>query len=101
MIFYIYSVYDPELEAFDARLNLAPFEPKDMAEQYRRTAAKMSPEQKIEADGKKVILMGEFDDVSGKIEQKKLLEIFTFKKDEEKIPEESSQVEEEKDSSNA
>lgn len=93
MTFYIYSVYDPELEAFDARLNLAPFEPKEMAEQYRRTAIKMNDVQKAEANGKKVILMGTFDDIDGKISQSKLLEIFTFKKDEEKASEDANQVE--------
>lgn len=89
MIFYIYSVYDPEVEAFDGRLNLAPFEPKDMTEQYRRSCIKMNEVQKAEADGKKVILMGTFDDVTGKIEQGKLLEIFTYKNEKK----ESSQVE--------
>lgn len=92
MKFYIYSVYDPEIEAFDARLNLAPFEPKEMAEQYRRTAAKMNEVKKAEADGKQVILMGEWDDVDGKIVQNKLLVIFEFHKDEKK-PEASSQEE--------
>lgn len=90
MIYYIYCVYDSEMEAFDSRLNLAPFEPKDMAEQYRRSATKMNEVQKAEADGKKVILMGTFDDVDGKITQDKLLVVFEYHKDK-KEPEVPSQ----------
>lgn len=101
MIFYLYCVYDSDMEAFDNRINLSPLGPSEMAEQYRRAATKMTDVQKAEADGKKVILLGEFDDVEGKISQGRLLEVFVYHKDK-KEPEGSNQVREEsEDSPNA
>ena len=95
MKFYIYCIYDQDMGSFDSRLNLAPFEPQDMAEQYRRSATKMNEVQKAEADGKQVIWMGEFDDVDGTIHQDKLKIIFEYHKDK-KEPEVPSQEEDSK-----
>ena len=91
MKFYIYSIYDPEVESFDSRLNLGPLGPEEMAEQYRRANLKMKKEDALFMEGKKAIFMGTFDDTTGKIEQTtNLLEIYHYKKDKK----ESSQVEE-------
>ena len=92
MKFYIYSVYDPETECFDSRLNLGPLDPEEMKEQYRRAYLKMKEEDKAFMEGKKAVLMGTFDDVEGKIKQGNLVEIFVFH--EEKQKKEESQVEE-------
>ena len=92
MKFYIYSVYDPEVESFDSRLNLGPLDPEEMGEQYRRAFIKMKPEEKAFMEGKKAVCLGEFDDETGKIKQGNLVEIFYFhevKKEEQK----ESQVE--------
>lgn len=79
MQFFIYSIYDPETESFDTRLNLGPLNPKDMAEQYRRAALKMDDTNKKFMAGKKAIFMGTFDDMTGKITQEKeLTEIYSF-----------------------
>ena len=82
MKFYIYTIYDPELESFDQRLNLGPLDATEMREQYRRAFIKMEDKDKSFMLGKKAILIGTFDDVSGKIEQGNLIEVFHFVKSE-------------------
>ena len=97
MKFFIYSVYDPEVESFDSRLNLGPLPPDEMAEQYRRAHIKMKDEDRAFMEGKKAVVLGVFDDVTGKIEQDKALSIYEFKTiHKEEAKDASSQVEEEK-----
>ena len=94
MKFYIYSVYDPEVESFDSRLNLGPLDPEEMREQYRRAFIKMKEEDKAFMSGKKAVMLGEFDDETGKIKQGNLIEIFEFVEHKEQ---KESQVEDKKD----
>ena len=78
MKFFIYTVYDPEVESFDSRLNLGPLDPKEMGEQYRRAHIKMKDQEKAFMEGKKAICVGVFDDETGKIEQPQFVEIYSF-----------------------
>ena len=87
MKFYIYSVFDPEVESFDSRLNLGPLDPKEMGEQYRRAHIKMNEQDKAFMEGKVAVCIGEFDDTTGKIVQDKMVEIYRFE------PKKPSQVE--------
>lgn len=81
MKFYIYSVFDPEVDSFDSRLTLSPVEPKEMGEQYRRTHIKMNKVDKDFMEGKVGVCLGLFDDETGKITQSKMLEIYKFKQE--------------------
>lgn len=87
MKFFIYCNYDPEIESFESRLNLGPLGPEEMAEQYRRLHVKMKEEDKTFMEGKKVVLIGTFDDEIGKIEQGNLIEVYHFKSLDLKKPE--------------
>ena len=80
MKFFIYSVFDPEVESFDQRLNVGPLDPKGMGEQYRRAFIKMEEKDKAFMEGKKAVYLGTFDDETGKIEQSQILEVFSFKR---------------------
>lgn len=93
MKFYIYSVYDPEVESFDSRLNLGPLDPIEMGIQYKRAFIKMNDADKAFMSGKVAVLLGEFDDESGKIKQGNLKEIFKFELEKKPSNDGESQVE--------
>lgn len=80
MLKHIYCIYNPVVECFDERFTIAPMKPEDMAEQYRRAFLCADETSKKAMEGKQVIYMGTFDDISGEIQKSNKEIIITFEK---------------------